>query len=128
MLLNANVALLAIQSVDDGGSNGIRTPVQISSYLSIAMSIGSIILGLLLVRQNRTKGKESAPEAVSSVCFIKAHCCSHGFNLLIDEVHEQTFFGNTGHPLQPSIRSPHVGVSPSLLLQRAMLMIIHLGC
>ncbi|KAF4583408.1 hypothetical protein AB1N83_008525 [Pleurotus pulmonarius] len=64
VLLNANVALLAIQSVDDGGSDGIRTPVQISSYLSIAMSIGSIILGLLLVRQNRTEGKESAPEAM----------------------------------------------------------------
>ncbi|KAL4258997.1 hypothetical protein AB1N83_007696 [Pleurotus pulmonarius] len=64
VLLNANVALLAIQSVDEGGSGDIRTPVQISSYLSIAMSIGSIILGLLLVRQNRTKGKESAPEAM----------------------------------------------------------------
>ncbi|KAF4564664.1 hypothetical protein EYR36_002602 [Pleurotus pulmonarius] len=67
VLLNANVALLAIQSVDEGGSGDIRTPVQISSYLSIAMSIGSIILGLLLVRQNRTKGKESAPEADASV-------------------------------------------------------------
>ncbi|KAG9221645.1 hypothetical protein CCMSSC00406_0005558 [Pleurotus cornucopiae] len=64
VLLNANVAVLAIQSVDDGGADGARTPVQISSYLSIAMSIGSIILGLLLVRQNRTKGKESAPEAM----------------------------------------------------------------
>ncbi|KAF7426196.1 hypothetical protein PC9H_008563 [Pleurotus ostreatus] len=64
VLLNANVAVLAIQSVDDGGADGTRTPVQISSYLSIAMSIGSIILGLLLVRQNRTKGKESAPEAM----------------------------------------------------------------
>lgn len=76
VLLNANVAVLAIQSVDDGGADGARTPVQISSYLSIAMSIGSIILGLLLVRQNRTKGKESAPEAVSSAHFIKSYRCS----------------------------------------------------
>ncbi|KAG9220617.1 hypothetical protein CCMSSC00406_0003716 [Pleurotus cornucopiae] len=59
VLLNANVALLAIQSVDNGESHGIRSPIQIASYMSIAWSIGSIIAGLLLVRQNRSKGTAS---------------------------------------------------------------------
>ncbi|KAJ8696207.1 hypothetical protein PTI98_006093 [Pleurotus ostreatus] len=59
VLLNANVALLAIQSVDNGNSHGIRSPIQIASYMSIASSIGSIIAGLLLVRQNRSKGPAS---------------------------------------------------------------------
>ncbi|KAJ8473668.1 hypothetical protein ONZ45_g16209 [Pleurotus djamor] len=69
VLLNANVALLAIQSVD-GSGEGPKSPIQICSYMSIAMSVGSIILGLLLVRQNRTKGKDSAPEAAQ---FMRKH-------------------------------------------------------
>ncbi|OBZ67952.1 hypothetical protein A0H81_12483 [Grifola frondosa] len=63
VLLNANVAFLAIPSVDN--DNGNRTPAQISSYLSIVTSIGSIILGLLLVRQHRVKPKDTAADAVT---------------------------------------------------------------
>ncbi|KAJ6473528.1 hypothetical protein C8R47DRAFT_1294502 [Mycena vitilis] len=50
VLLNANVAFLAIGSVDNNGVpvNG-RSATQILSYLSIIMSMGSIITGLLLV-------------------------------------------------------------------------------
>ncbi|KAL4255580.1 hypothetical protein AB1N83_011443 [Pleurotus pulmonarius] len=55
VLLNANIALLAIQSVDDSGTSATRSPIQIFSYVSMAMSTGSIVLGLLLVRQTRTK-------------------------------------------------------------------------
>ncbi|KAF4605831.1 hypothetical protein EYR40_004621 [Pleurotus pulmonarius] len=55
VLLNANIALLAIQSVDDSGTSTSRSPIQIFSYISMAMSTGTIILGLLLVRQTRTK-------------------------------------------------------------------------
>ncbi|KAJ2926597.1 hypothetical protein H1R20_g10501, partial [Candolleomyces eurysporus] len=54
VLLNANVAYLAIQSVDTD-QPGYRSPVQLGCYLSIVASIGSIILGLLLLRQNRTR-------------------------------------------------------------------------
>ncbi|CDO70476.1 hypothetical protein BN946_scf184569.g19 [Trametes cinnabarina] len=61
VLLNANVAFLAIPSVDDGSSH--LTPPQISSYLSIVASVGSILLGLLLIRQHRVKSKETADEA-----------------------------------------------------------------
>jgi len=52
VVLNANVAFLSIQSVDNNGDS--RSPTQLASYFSILASIGSIILGLLLVRQNRT--------------------------------------------------------------------------
>ena len=50
MLLNANVAFLAIQSVDEGGGTA---PDQISSYISAIMSVGSALLGLLLVRRRK---------------------------------------------------------------------------
>lgn len=54
MLLNANVAFLAIQSVDNAASNGHRSNAQRASYFSIITSIAAIILGLLLVRQHNT--------------------------------------------------------------------------
>ncbi|RDX39810.1 hypothetical protein OH76DRAFT_1413341, partial [Lentinus brumalis] len=61
VLLNANVAFLAIPSVDNGPND--VTAAQISSYLSIVTSIGSILLGLLLIRQHRVKAKETADDA-----------------------------------------------------------------
>ncbi|KAK0495035.1 hypothetical protein EDD18DRAFT_291769 [Armillaria luteobubalina] len=45
VLLNANVAFLAIQSVDDASADGGRSSAQIASYISVIASIGSIILG-----------------------------------------------------------------------------------
>ena len=62
-MLNANVAFLSIQSVDTN-SYPYRSPTQISSYCSITASIGSIIIGLILVRQSRTKHTETAGEVV----------------------------------------------------------------
>ncbi|KAG1840117.1 hypothetical protein C8R48DRAFT_781864 [Suillus tomentosus] len=53
VLLNANVGFLAINSVDTGG----RSPVQVASYMSLVSSLGSMILGLLLVSHNRTMGQ-----------------------------------------------------------------------
>ncbi|RPD75534.1 hypothetical protein L226DRAFT_545397 [Lentinus tigrinus ALCF2SS1-7] len=61
VLLNANVAFLAIPSVDNGPND--ITAAQISSYLSIITSVGSILLGLLLIRQHRVKAKETADDA-----------------------------------------------------------------
>ena len=65
MLLNANVAFLAIPSVDPG--DHIRTPAQLASYISIVTSIGSVVIGLLLLRQHRTKPQDAADEVVSLV-------------------------------------------------------------
>ncbi|KAK7048564.1 hypothetical protein R3P38DRAFT_2606375 [Favolaschia claudopus] len=67
VVLNANVGFLSIQSVDTLGGIKGRSAVQIFSYLSILASIGSIILGLLLVRQNRTIFHESAFDISASV-------------------------------------------------------------
>ena len=64
-MLNANVAFLSIQSVDNI-SDPYRSPAQVSSYCSIASSIGSIIVGLILVRHSRTKHGETAAEVVSN--------------------------------------------------------------
>jgi hypothetical protein len=63
VVLNANVAFLSIQSVDTN-DGPYRSPAQISSYCSITASIGSIIIGLILVRKSRTK-QETASEVVS---------------------------------------------------------------
>ena len=63
MLLNANVAFLAIPSVDPG--NDTRTPAQLASYLSMITSVGSVVTGLLLLRQYRTKPQNAAQEVVS---------------------------------------------------------------
>ncbi|TFY69320.1 hypothetical protein EVG20_g3206 [Dentipellis fragilis] len=59
ILLNANVAFLAIPSVMILQDNDtlLNSPAQIASYLSIATSIGSIVLGLLLIRQNRAASR-----------------------------------------------------------------------
>lgn len=62
VLLNANVAFLAIPSVDSGDSS--RTWAQIVSFISIVASTGSIIIGLLLIRQYRVKPRENVEEAV----------------------------------------------------------------
>ncbi|KAF8799769.1 hypothetical protein BYT27DRAFT_7201001 [Phlegmacium glaucopus] len=71
VLLNANVAFLAIQSVDST-HNPYRSPAQISSYCSISCSVGSIILGLLLVRQNQTKHRETVRD-VQKFLMNRAH-------------------------------------------------------
>jgi hypothetical protein len=65
VLLNANVAFLAIPIIASEQGQQSRSPAEVASYFSIASSVGAIILGLLLVRQNRTKSRETADEAVS---------------------------------------------------------------
>ncbi|KAE9407933.1 hypothetical protein BT96DRAFT_55301 [Gymnopus androsaceus JB14] len=63
VLLNANVAFLAIQSIDNASTNPGRSPPQIASFLSIVASFGSIILGLVLARKHRAKAKDTAYDA-----------------------------------------------------------------
>lgn len=58
-MLTTNVAFLAIQSVDESGSN--RSAEQIASYISLCISFGTILLSLLIVRYNR------APDASQAV-------------------------------------------------------------
>ncbi|KAI0918570.1 hypothetical protein AcV5_002523 [Taiwanofungus camphoratus] len=63
VLLNANVAFLTVPDVDPG--KGPRTSAQIASFVSIIASIGSIIIGLLLVRHYRVKPKDTADDATN---------------------------------------------------------------
>ena len=75
-MLTANVGFLAIPGVvlsnlsgtDLTSANDVfifTSASQIASSLSVEASIGSIMIGLLLVRHNRTKQKEDPAGAVS---------------------------------------------------------------
>lgn len=55
VVLNANVSFLGNQTIVAN-----RSAFEISSYCSVSTSIGSIIIGLLLVRQNQTKNRDTA--------------------------------------------------------------------
>ncbi len=59
VLLNANVAFLAIQSVDDASADGGRSSAQIASYVSMIASIGSIILGTRMRAHDSSKDSAS---------------------------------------------------------------------
>ncbi|KAG2141053.1 hypothetical protein DEU56DRAFT_734554 [Suillus clintonianus] len=56
IILNANIAFLAVPNVNHAA--------RISSYVSTVSSVGAIILGLLLMRLNRTHKRDSAEDAV----------------------------------------------------------------
>jgi len=75
-MLTANVGFLAIPGVVLSNLNGSSltsanqvnifvSATQIASSLSVEASIGSIVIGLLLVRHNRTKQREDPAGAVS---------------------------------------------------------------
>ncbi|GLB41316.1 putative expressed protein [Lyophyllum shimeji] len=59
ILLNANVAFLAIPSNDASNNTSpiqpLRYPAQIASYVSVVTSFASMMIGLLLVRQHKQK-------------------------------------------------------------------------
>ena len=74
-MLAANVGFLAIPGVVLSNLSGtnitsasqviiLTSPAQIASFLSMEASIGSIIVGLLLVDHNRTKQEEDPAGAV----------------------------------------------------------------
>jgi len=66
VLLNANVAFLTIPAVSPQAAlqEAVWTPAQITSQVSIIASMGSVIVGLLLIRQHRTRAK-TAHEAAT---------------------------------------------------------------
>ncbi|PBL04203.1 hypothetical protein ARMGADRAFT_979631 [Armillaria gallica] len=61
VLLNVNIAFLAIQSIDNSSSDKERSPAQIASYVSTILSVGSISLGLLLLQKYRHKNRRVLP-------------------------------------------------------------------
>ena len=103
VLLNANMAFLSIQSIDNGGNLvADRSAAQIASYISIMTSVGSVIISLILVRQNRSKNRHSAEEAVGiSFDSLNVHCVILTFqysNLSGDILgYQATFLGRMTH-------------------------------
>ncbi|KAI9458569.1 hypothetical protein BJY52DRAFT_1169896 [Lactarius psammicola] len=61
VMLSANVGFLAIPGV----VISFTSPAQIASYMSMEASVGSIVIGLLLVRHNRSKQKEDPAGATT---------------------------------------------------------------
>lgn len=69
-MLSVNVGFLAIPGIVPTNNNNTTlppNPSQIISYLSLIASVGSIVVGLLLVRHHRTKQEEDPNGAVSQI-------------------------------------------------------------
>lgn len=109
------MAFLAIPGVYPENNN-TRTAAQIVSYISIATSTGSIIIGLLLGHQNRVKPGETVDQAVRTACHSITYLTEGKFRCLGPISHaEITHTGNGNRAacscLQPSLCAAHVGVS-----------------
>ncbi|EIW87350.1 hypothetical protein CONPUDRAFT_161915 [Coniophora puteana RWD-64-598 SS2] len=63
IILTANVAFLALPDVTLQGQPSTQTVAQMISFVSTVTSLGSLILSLIMVRQNRIKGHEKVEEA-----------------------------------------------------------------
>ncbi|KAI9458584.1 hypothetical protein BJY52DRAFT_412493 [Lactarius psammicola] len=82
VMLTANVGFLAIPGVIISNINNplksaselniFTSPAQIASCMSVEASAGSIVIGLLLVRHNRTKQKED-PAGASTYLYRNTH-------------------------------------------------------
>lgn len=69
VMLNANIAFLTIPDVDPGA--GQQTIAKVFSFISIITSIGSIILGLWLVRFHNVTTRATAPNMAYHITFLK---------------------------------------------------------
>ncbi|KAJ7089117.1 hypothetical protein C8R44DRAFT_892493 [Mycena epipterygia] len=67
VLLNADMAFLSIPTVEHGSGT---TMGQIASYVSVMASLGSVIVGLVLMRQNRIRMDD---DIVVSAAFLGRH-------------------------------------------------------
>ena len=66
VVLNANMAFLSIQSVDQGGDVvAQRSPAQIASYVSILGSIASTFVGLWLIKNHRKREDDTNAAAAT---------------------------------------------------------------
>ena len=111
MLLNANVAFLGTPRVQ------ILSGAQISSYFSISTSVGSIVLGLLLVRQSQTKDREKASDVVSiykvrTICPKKLNMRNYQLGKFLEKQSSSSaWVRNPSHHVQLAICVTDVEVS-----------------
>ncbi|KAJ7109641.1 hypothetical protein C8R43DRAFT_1079700 [Mycena crocata] len=71
VLLNADMAFLAIPTVDNADHSS-RSTGQIASYVSVVASLGSVIVGLILSRQNRDR-KEAEDYIDEAADYLARH-------------------------------------------------------
>ncbi|THH07421.1 hypothetical protein EW145_g3391 [Phellinidium pouzarii] len=72
VLLSANVAFLAIPSVQSfNGPELWTSPAAVPSLVSIVTSLGSIIVGLLLIRQLRISAKDQDSTARDAISYLQ---------------------------------------------------------
>ncbi|KAF7290744.1 hypothetical protein MIND_01315100 [Mycena indigotica] len=67
VLLNANIAFLAIPIVDNGDHSRKRSVAQIAIYISVIASLGSVIVGLILARLLRDRRDSSFYSAATNL-------------------------------------------------------------
>jgi hypothetical protein len=91
VLLTANVAFLAIPSVDSstnglapgtGTGSYIRTPAQVTSFMSVIFSLGCLAIVQLLLRHHMVRPQDSAEEVVSP--FPSSYATRSRFRTLVD--------------------------------------------
>ncbi|KAF9236835.1 hypothetical protein BU15DRAFT_76562 [Melanogaster broomeanus] len=80
VILNANVAFLSIPMVNGSNDTPPETSAEICSYISVATSLGAVATGLLLMRQNRTKRRETAEDAATFM--MKMDCSMFGMETI----------------------------------------------
>ncbi|KAJ7719623.1 hypothetical protein DFH07DRAFT_761081 [Mycena maculata] len=78
VLLNADMAFLSIPTVGSGESP-VTSIGQIAGYLSVMASLGTVIVGLILMRQSRIR-KDDAPDVAAA--FLGHHFHTLGFESL----------------------------------------------
>jgi hypothetical protein len=100
VLLGANMGFLFIQSVDANGSRvKNRSPAQIAIYVSIVLSLGSIIMSLLLVGEDLPETKEEVV-CISWIC----HSAFQLINFLFYQGMYLGYLGKRRHNIDTEIR------------------------
>ncbi|PBK68554.1 hypothetical protein ARMSODRAFT_958212, partial [Armillaria solidipes] len=74
VLINVDVAVLSIQSVDTAPTS---SPLKIVIYLSVLSSLGSIFFALLLLRSNNTRSNISTDEAGKIMSSYQGSSCRY---------------------------------------------------
>ncbi|KAF8176174.1 hypothetical protein K438DRAFT_2022689 [Mycena galopus ATCC 62051] len=81
VLLNADIAFLAIPTVDNGEHTS-RSAAQIATYVSVVASLGSVVVGLFLTRLNRDR-RDAEDYVDEAADYLALHYASHfGFEPL----------------------------------------------
>ncbi|KAJ7888880.1 hypothetical protein B0H14DRAFT_1182509 [Mycena olivaceomarginata] len=81
VLLNADIAFLAIPTVDNG-EHVSRSAAQIATYVSVVASLGSVVAGLFLSRLNRDR-RDAEDYVDEAADYLALHYASHfGFEPL----------------------------------------------